>query len=113
MTPARQMIPAILIGGFYAAYFIQETDFFKSRLFKLAAVISVLISYILMIVPALRYTSGKEKLYAVFEKMKFNFLWFFPSFNDIITSAHLIVLLYAAVIIVLFFRYNKTEEDRR
>ena len=108
MTPARQMVPIVLVWGFYAAYFLQETDFLKTRLFKAAAGISVFISYMLMVVPALRYTSAKEKVYTLFSKSQFNFLWLFPSFRDTISIAQItIVLLYVAVIIGLFFRYSR------
>jgi len=106
MTPGRQMIPIILAGGFYIAYFIKETDFLNTKMFKILVGMAACISAVLMIMPALRYTSGREKIYTIIENSKFNFLWLLPDFNDIITFADSIVLLYLAVIAALFFYYT-------
>lgn len=105
MYPARQLLPVLAVAGYYAAYFMQERNFIRKKFFKFLAGFSLIVSYILMIVPALRYVSGREKIYPALEKLKLNILWFFPSFNDIITFRHLIIVLYAIVIVFIFVKY--------
>jgi hypothetical protein len=105
MYPARQLIPILPVAGYYAAYFMQERSFINKKFFKFLAGFSILISYGLMIVPALRYFSGREKIYSALMKLKFNILWFFPSFSDIIGFRHMIIVLYILVIMILFVKY--------
>ena len=107
MYPARQMVPVLLVAGYYAAYFMQEKDFAGTGLFRFFTVYSVAVSYVLMIVPALRYFSGREKIYAEMSKLKFNLLWLFPSFEEKITLHHLVIIVYSLIIVVLFFKYSR------
>ena len=106
-VPARQMVPVLLVAGYYAAYFMQEKDFAGTGSFRFFTVYSVAVSYVLMIEPALRYFSGREKIYAEMSKLKFNLLWLFPSFEEKITLHHLVIIVYSLIIVVLFFKYSR------
>ncbi len=113
MYPARQLVPVAAVAGLYAAYFLQGTGFLKTKLFKFFAAYSLFVSFIMTAAPALRYVSGREKIYAVLLKTKFNLLWFFPSFSDIISFRHFIIAVYIAVIIILFFKYSGIEIKKK
>jgi len=106
MTPARQLIPVVPVFALYAAIFMQETDFHRTRLFKFFAGAAIAVSYILMCVPALRYAGSKDKIWKLAENTEINFMWLLPSFNDIITFTHLIAAVYIGLIVFLFFKYS-------
>lgn len=110
MYPARQLIPVLPLAGYYAAYFMQKRSFINKKFFSLLAACSALVSFALMVAPALRYFSGREKIYPTLEKLKFNILWFFPSFSDIITFRHMIIAVYIVIIMLLFLNYAKIRE---
>jgi len=94
MTPARQMIPLLPAWAFYMAYFMKETSFNETKLFKWTAFISVFIAYLLMVFPVLRYASSKHKIYSLFES--FNIPWLIPSFTGTSSFSYLIIILYYA-----------------
>jgi hypothetical protein len=106
MTPARQLIPVIPALVIAAAYFIENTGFIKTGLFKFLASISVFISFLLMVLPVFRYGSGKEKIYAVISAKAPALMWIFPSFSAIITPVYFMTAVYVLIITVLFFRYK-------
>jgi hypothetical protein len=110
MYPSRQILPVLAVAGYYAAYFMQERNFIKKKFFKFLAVTSLAVSYVLMIVPAFRYFSGREKIYVILEKVKVNILWFFPSFSDIISFRHMIIVLYTAILMYLFIKYAELKK---
>ncbi len=111
ITPMRQMIPILPVASLYAVYFLQESNFIRTRLFKFIVVYSLFISYILMVFPVLRYMSSKEKIYHFFDK--YNLLWFLPSFYDNIGLKHFITVIYFIIIIALFFKYVPKEKNEK
>lgn len=107
MTPARQLIPVLPVFAFYTAYFLNKSEFIKTKFFKILISLSFIISYILMIIPAIRYLSGKEKIYSALQtSLLKNILWFLPSFYDNMFKNYLIVLFYLLIIILLFLKFN-------
>jgi hypothetical protein len=107
MTPARQLIPVLPVFVFYISFFLENTQFIKTKLFKMLFIISIFWAYIFMIVPAIRYLSGKEKIYPIFIKTKVKFLlWFLPSFYDKINFNHYLTFFYLIIIILLYFKYK-------
>ena len=107
MTPARQMVPLVGIFILYAGYFIKETHFEKTKLFKGLFIASVGISFILFWLPFLRYAATKDKIYTALGKVGAYFLWLLPSFRDKINPQHLIIGLYIVLIVVLFLKYSE------
>ncbi len=107
MTPARQLIPVLPVFIYYTAYFLERTEFIKTKIFKILISFSFFISYFLMIIPAIRYFSGKEKIYAVLQNSFFKkILYFFPSFYDNIIYNYFLVIIYFTIIILLFLKLN-------
>ncbi len=109
MTPARQLIPSIPALAVAAAYFMQNTAIMKDRFFKAAVFVSVLISFILMVMPFFRYASGKEKIYSVISAKIPALMWIFPTFSAIITPFYFVLAAYSLIIIALFFRYKSVK----
>ncbi len=111
MTPARQLIPVLPVFAFYVAYFLEKTEFIKTIFFKILITFSFFITYILMIVPAIRYLSGKEKIYEILQKtILAKLLWFFPSFYDNIIQNYFIVTFYIIIILLFLIFYLKKEK---
>ena len=99
MTPSRQLVPVLPVIALYSMILFRE----KSRLFAAAAVFSVAAGWLLAAAPLLRYGSSREKIFRVIEAKAPAFMWFFPDFNDILTPALAVSVLYSALITGLFF----------
>jgi hypothetical protein len=106
MAPARQLIPLVPAFAVCAAYFMEKAAFARSRLFGVLVVFSLAMSYVLTVMPFFRYSSGKEKLFALITSKAPALMWIFPSFSAIITPVYLMTFMYTAVIVFLFFRYK-------
>lgn len=110
MTPARQLIPIIPSLAIAAAYYLEKTGLIRDRLIKFAAVISVFISFVLMVLPVIRYGSGKEKIYAIISSKFPALMWIFPTFNDIITPVYFVTAAYTLIIIIVFFLQKRAKK---
>jgi hypothetical protein len=110
MTPARQLIPIIPSLAITAAYYLEKTGLIRDRLIKLAAAISVFISFVLMVLPVIRYGSGKEKIYAVISSKFPALMWIFPTFSDIITPVYFVTAAYTLIIIIVFFLQKRVKK---
>lgn len=103
MTPGRQYVPVIFLFFLYTAYLMENTEIHKKVWFKAVSGVSVLSAFILMAVPALRYTSAKEKIFSVLEKYAGELLFIFPDFHDIIVTNYIKALIYTVLIISCYF----------
>lgn len=109
ITPARQMIPILPVFAIYGVYFIQQSGFIKTKFFKIISWYSLIVSYMLMVFPVLRYIASKEKIYPFLDRH--NLLWFLPNFYDNIGLKHMITVVYFIAIILLFFKYAPKEKN--
>ena len=107
MIPARQMVPMAMVWAVFYAYFIDRTGFQSTKAFMAMLSVTLLSSFTMMVVPALRYSVSKEKIYAALGRLDSILLWIFPSFakNPPIMDAG--AVLYFIIIILAFFAVTK------
>jgi hypothetical protein len=110
MTPARQLIPVLPAFIFYGAYFMDSTAFIKTRFFKAMAVLSFFVSWLLAVVPPLRYASSKDKIYSfISAHVPGQLLWVLPPFRDNIAAGLAVSGVYILVIAAAYFVYAGQE----
>jgi len=107
MTPARQLIPAVFVFAVYTAFFDLKYGLADKKIFKLAAVYSLIVSYILFCMPFLRYAATKDKIAAYAAAHSLNLGWFFPDFHDNITFIHMVFIVLTVVFTAAAVKYAK------
>jgi len=106
MTPARQLLPIIPVFIYYAAYFLESADFIKTGFFKILAAASFFISWLLAVVPPLRYGASKFKIYDFISRhAPRRITWLLPPFCDNTTAGLVIASVYLAAIITAYYFY--------
>jgi hypothetical protein len=104
MTPARQLIPIIAVIIFYAVYFFDSTLFIRTGYFKILAIFSFFISWLLTVIPSLRYGASKDKIYDFLSQhLPRIFFWILPPFRDNITAGIVESLFYLVVIMASYW----------
>ncbi|MEI7541998.1 MAG: hypothetical protein WCJ94_01955 [bacterium] len=113
MTPARQLIPIIPVLIYYGIYFLSSNSFIKTKIFKLIAVLSFFVSWLLLVVPPLRYAASKDKLYAFASMHAPHWLvWFLPPFRDNLLVGIIQSIIYLLIIIFIYMKYSSKEKNK-
>jgi hypothetical protein len=113
MTPARQLIPVLPALIFYGAYFMDSTSFVKTRAFKVIAALSFFVSWLLAVVPPLRYAASKDKIYSfISARAPGQLLWILPPFRDNVTAGLAVSGVYVLVIAAAYFTYTRVETKK-